>query len=63
MAASLGGDCDTIAAMTGAIAGACHGAGAFPSEAIAVIDAQGLGLAALASDLLTLRGNHGNEPR
>src|SRR6516165_153719 len=33
IAASLGGDCDTIAAMTGAICGACHGAGAFPGAA------------------------------
>jgi len=55
LAASLGGDCDTIAAITGAIAGACHGAGSFPPEAIAVIDAQGLGLAALAGELLALR--------
>jgi ADP-ribosylglycohydrolase len=63
MAASLGGDCDTIAAMTGAIAGACHGAGAFPPEAIAAIDAQGLGLAALAGELLALRDRHRNEAR
>src|SRR5437764_3152834 len=55
MAASLGGDSDTIAAMTGAIAGACHGAGSFPPEAVAAIDAQGLGLAALAGELLALR--------
>ena len=55
LAASLGGDCDTIAAMAGAITGACHGAGSFPAEAIAVIDAQGLGLPELASDLLALR--------
>ncbi len=61
LAASLGGDCDTIAAMTGAIAGACHGAGSFPPEAIAAIDAQGLGLAALAGELLALRDRHGNE--
>jgi ADP-ribosylglycohydrolase len=61
MAASLGGDCDTIAAMTGAIAGACHGAGSFPPEAIAVIDAQGLGLAALAGELLALRDRGGSE--
>jgi ADP-ribosylglycohydrolase len=61
MAASLGGDCDTIAAMTGAIAGACHGAGSFPPEAIAVIDAQGLGLAALAGELLALRDRRGSE--
>jgi ADP-ribosylglycohydrolase len=55
LAASLGGDCDTIAAMAGAIAGACHGVTAFPPEAIAVIDAQGLELAALADDLYALR--------
>ena len=61
LAASLGGDCDTIAAMTGAIVGACHGASAFPPEAIAAIDAQGLGLAALAGELLALRDRHGNE--
>jgi ADP-ribosylglycohydrolase len=63
LAASLGGDCDTIAAMAGAIAGACHGAGSFPPEAIAVIDAQGLGLAALAGDLLALRGRPGSKAR
>ncbi len=55
LAASLGGDCDTIAAMAGAIAGACHGVTAFPPEALAVIDAQGLGLAGLADDLYALR--------
>ena len=55
LAASLGGDCDTIAAIAGAIAGACHGAGSFPPEAIAVIDAQGLALADLADSLLELR--------
>jgi ADP-ribosylglycohydrolase len=61
LAASLGGDCDTIAAMTGAIAGACHGVGSFPPKAIAAIDAQGLGLAALVGELLALRDRHGNE--
>ena len=55
LAASLGGDCDTIAAMAGAIAGACHGLEAFPAHAIAVIDAHGLDLAALADDLCALR--------
>ena len=55
LAASLGGDCDTIAAMAGAIAGACHGLEAFPADAIAVIDAHGLDLAALADDLCALR--------
>jgi ADP-ribosylglycohydrolase len=63
LAASLGGDCDTIAAMAGAIAGACHGSGSFPPEAVAVIDAQGLGLAALAGDLLALRGRPGSQAR
>jgi len=55
LAASLGGDCDTIAAMAGAVAGACHGVGAFPPAALAVIDAQNLGLTALADDLYALR--------
>jgi len=55
LAASLGGDCDTIAAMAGAVAGACHGVGAFPPDALALIDAQGLGLSALADDLCALR--------
>jgi ADP-ribosylglycohydrolase len=55
LAASLGGDCDTIAAMAGAISGACHGVTAFPPAAIAVIEAQDLGLAALADDLYALR--------
>jgi ADP-ribosylglycohydrolase len=55
LAASLGGDCDTIAAMAGAMAGACHGLEAFPPPAIAVIDAQNLDLATLAGDLLALR--------
>jgi len=55
LAASLGGDTDTIAAMTGAISGACHGIDTFPPAALPVIDAQDLGLAALADDLLALR--------
>ena len=55
LAASLGGDCDTIAAMTGAIAGACHGLAAFPAHAVEVIDAHGFALADLADSLLELR--------
>jgi ADP-ribosylglycohydrolase len=55
LAASLGGDSDTIAAMAGAVAGACHGVGAFPPHALAIVDAHGLGLAALADDLYALR--------
>ena len=63
LAASLGGDCDTIAAMAGAVAGACAGVTAFPAEAIAVIDAQGLGLGGLADELLALRERPPGEPR
>ena len=55
LAASLGGDCDTIAAMAGAIAGACHGLTAFPPSAIETVDGNGLGLAELADSLLQLR--------
>jgi ADP-ribosylglycohydrolase len=55
LAASLGGDCDTIAAMAGAIGGAIHGLAAFPPHAVAVIDAQGFALADLADSLLALR--------
>jgi ADP-ribosylglycohydrolase len=55
LAASLGGDCDTIAAMAGAVGGAVHGLAAFPPHAVAVIDAQGLGLAELADSLMELR--------
>ncbi|MCW2930734.1 MAG: ADP-ribosylation/crystallin [Actinomycetia bacterium] len=56
LAASLGGDSDTIAAMAGAVAGACHGVSAFPAPAIATIDAHGLDLARLADSLCGLRG-------
>jgi ADP-ribosylglycohydrolase len=55
LAASLGGDTDTIAAIAGAIAGACHGQSAFPPHAIATIDAHGFALPALAGSLLALR--------
>jgi ADP-ribosylglycohydrolase len=55
LAASLGGDTDTIAAMAGAIAGACHGQSAFPPHAIATIDAHGHALPALGDALLALR--------
>ena len=55
LAASLGGDCDTIAAMAGAISGACHGLAAFPPYAIETVDRNGLDLTALADSLLELR--------
>jgi ADP-ribosylglycohydrolase len=63
LAASLGGDCDTVAAMAGAVAGACHGAGSFPPDAIAAIDAQSLGVPGLAGDLLALRERAGSDAR
>ena len=56
IAASLGGDSDTIAAMTGAICGACHGAEAFPQAARDLVArVNGLDLDALAGELLTVR--------
>ncbi|HUL26490.1 MAG TPA: ADP-ribosylglycohydrolase family protein [Streptosporangiaceae bacterium] len=56
MAASLGGDCDTIAAMTGAICGACHGVAAFPEDARSTVArVNDLGLEALAAGLLEVR--------
>jgi ADP-ribosylglycohydrolase len=54
LAASLGGDSDTIAAMAGAMAGAVHGKSAFPEHAVATIDAHGLHLDDLADALLAL---------
>jgi ADP-ribosylglycohydrolase len=56
VAASLGGDCDTIAAMTGAILGACHGFEAFPAAAReTVAEVNGLTLEPVARALLALR--------
>jgi ADP-ribosylglycohydrolase len=55
LAASLGGDCDTIAAIAGAVGGAVHGLAAFPPHAVEVIDAQGFALAELADSLLAQR--------
>ena len=59
VAASVGGDSDTIAALVGAIAGACHGAAALPSDAIELVLAtNGLDraeLTGLAGALLDLR--------
>jgi ADP-ribosylglycohydrolase len=55
LAASLGGDSDTIAAMAGAVGGAVHGLSAFPAHAVAVIDAHGFALAELADALLAIR--------
>jgi ADP-ribosylglycohydrolase len=66
IAASLGGDCDTIAAMAGAICGAGAGAGAFPEQARATVTAVNhLDLQAVAAGLLTVRrgmGDHRARP-
>ena len=56
MAASAGGDTDTIAAITGAVGGACHGAAAFPEQARATVSAvNGLHLDEVAAALLAVR--------
>jgi ADP-ribosylglycohydrolase len=60
-AASLGGDCDTVAAMAGAISGACHGFAALPPDAVSALGSANpaLGIAALAERLLALRDQLG----
>jgi len=56
IAASSGGDTDTIAAMAGAVLGACHGMDAWPAEAVDIVTTvNALELAPLVEDLLTLR--------
>lgn len=58
VAASLGGDSDTIAAMVGAVAGACHGTGGFPADARATVErVNELDLAGLAAGLMDVRGH------
>jgi ADP-ribosylglycohydrolase len=55
-AASLGGDSDTIAAMTGAIAGACHGMDQWPKHAVQTVrEINNLDLETVADKLLALR--------
>ena len=55
-AASLGGDSDTIAAMVGAIAGACHGMDAWPLDAVQTVrETNQLELETVADKLLALR--------
>ncbi len=64
IAASLGGDCDTIAAMTGAICGACQGVESFPESArstVTQVNVRDLGLEGLAVGLLAVRS--GTAPR
>jgi ADP-ribosylglycohydrolase len=55
-AASLGGDSDTIAAMTGAISGACHGIDRWPRDAVRTVrEINSLDLESVADRLLALR--------
>jgi ADP-ribosylglycohydrolase len=57
MAASAGGDTDSIAAMAGAVAGACHGVAAIPAQARATVsEVNGLRLDEVAAGLLAVRG-------
>jgi ADP-ribosylglycohydrolase len=57
-AASLGGDSDTIAAMTGAIAGACHGMDGWPADAVRTVrEINQLDLETYAEKLLALRAS------
>ena len=61
LAASLGGDSDTIAAITGAIAGSCQGIGAFPNDALDVVKkVNSLELGPLCEQLLLLRTEFGS---
>ena len=62
LAASLGGDCDTVAAIAGAIMGACHGAEAFPAAPVAALLAANpeLRLEPLSAGLLALRRGAGH---
>lgn len=56
LAASVGGDCDTIAAMAGAMAGACAGLEALPKSAVDLVRVTNeLDLAPVAERLLKLR--------
>lgn len=56
VAASIGGDCDTIAAIAGAICGAGTGAAAFPQHARCTVTAvNGLQLEPVAARLLDIR--------
>jgi ADP-ribosylglycohydrolase len=55
-AAGLGGDTDTIAAMAGAVLGATHGGGAWPTAAVATVEhVNQLDLAPVVGKLLDLR--------
>jgi ADP-ribosylglycohydrolase len=56
LAAELGGDTDTVAAICGAMLGAVHGVRGIPAElAATVLEVNGLDLGPLVDQLLTLR--------
>jgi ADP-ribosylglycohydrolase len=56
LAARLGGDSDTIAAMAAAMVGACTGLATLPADAVVTVRAvNGLGLEPLVDELLALR--------
>ena len=56
LAARLGGDSDTIAAMAGAVVGACCGLSAFPSDAVQLVrTVNDLHLEPVVDGLLALR--------
>lgn len=57
-AASLGGDTDTVAAICGAVLGACHGVEGLPQDLLAtVVRVNRLDLAPVVDGLLTLRSH------
>ncbi len=58
LAARLGGDSDTIAAMAGAVVGACCGLAAFPGDAVDTVrDVNDLRLEPIVDELLGLRSS------
>ncbi len=64
LAAGAGGDTDTIGAMAGAVLGAVHGPGVVPAPVRDQVErVNGLDLAAIADELLALRGGAGLAPR
>ncbi|MGC5615089.1 ADP-ribosylglycohydrolase family protein [Georgenia sp. Z1491] len=59
LAATIGGDTDTVAAMAGAILGATHGPAGFPADDVATVSSvSDLDLAGVTDELLALRRSH-----
>jgi ADP-ribosylglycohydrolase len=62
LAARLGGDSDTIAAMAGAVVGACCGLSAFPGDAVDLVrQVNDLHLEPIVDELLALRSKAAHE--